>query len=98
MNEPMIDYSNQNIYESVMYPINYDGHDCSNDWILKQTYIWLSNDSKYILCVYRDFMFFYLIYIMGVPSLLPMIFSWLLHKWLVIILLTLMFAIIILNV
>ena len=31
MNEPMIDYSNQHIYEYVMYPIKYDGHDCSND-------------------------------------------------------------------
>ena len=39
MNEPMIDYTNQYIYESVMYPINDDGHDCSNDLILKQTYI-----------------------------------------------------------
>ena len=39
MNEPMIDYSNQHIYESVMYPIKYDGHECSNDYIFKPTYI-----------------------------------------------------------
>ena len=31
MNEPMIDYSNQHIYEYVMYPIKYDGHEFSND-------------------------------------------------------------------
>ena len=84
MNEPMIYYLNQHIYESGVYPINDDGHDCSNDWILKQTYIWLSNYSKYILYVYSILMFFYLLHIMGVPSWLPMIFSWLLHKWLVI--------------
>ena len=55
---PMIDYSNQHIYESVMYPIKYDGHECSNDYIFKPTYIWLSNDLKYVLYVYRDLMFF----------------------------------------
>ena len=34
-NEPMIGYTNQYIYEPIMFPINDDGHDCYNDLILK---------------------------------------------------------------
>ena len=56
MNEPMIEYSNQYIYDSLMFLIKYDGHEWTNDLKFKPTFIWLSNDCKYILYVYKNWM------------------------------------------